>query len=273
MKKATTAWPPTTDRLRPSVLRKKLGSSLFAHNIIYHKAINSTNTLAKELAANGAPEGTLVLAEEQTEGRGRINRVWLSPAYENLYFTIVLRPCVQAEQLFVFTMILALAASDAVNKMIGIRPLIKWPNDLYVGRKKLGGILTEFSVREKTVEYVILGLGLNVNWNPHEEESMLYPATSIFTEMGTRFSRSDLLIEILKFYESHYREVLGGHIDNIYKRWNELSLIKGREVEIHSGQETVRGNVVRIDRNGALIIIDGDGRKKRIQSGDVSVRF
>ena len=134
--------PPKKNRLRPSAIYERLGPSLFARNIIYHEAINSTNTLAKKLAAHGAPEGTLVLAEEQTEGRGRINRVWRSPAYENLYFTIVLRPRVQADQVFVFTMVLALAASDAVKKVIGIRPLIKWPNDLYVGSKKLGGILT-----------------------------------------------------------------------------------------------------------------------------------
>jgi BirA family biotin operon repressor/biotin-[acetyl-CoA-carboxylase] ligase len=265
--------PPTTNRLQPSALRKRLGSSLFARNIIYHKAINSTNTLAKELAAHGAPEGTLVLAEEQTEGRGRINRVWLSPACENLYFTIVLRPFIQPGQVFVFTMVLALAASDAVKKEIGIRPMIKWPNDLYVERKKLGGILTEFSVMGKAVEYVVIGLGLNVNWNPQEEKSMLYPATSIFAETGIRASRSDLLIEILKSYESYYRRVLAGQIDDIYKKWNELSLIKGREVKIHSGRETVHGHVLKIDQNGALVIINDDGREEKIQSGDVSITF
>jgi BirA family biotin operon repressor/biotin-[acetyl-CoA-carboxylase] ligase len=265
--------PPKTNRLRPSALRKRLGTSLFAKNIIYHKAINSTNVLAKELASHGAPEGTLVLAEEQTEGRGRINRVWLSPAFGNLYFTIILRPCIQPDQVFVFTMVLALAASDAVKREIGIRPMIKWPNDLYVERKKLGGILTEFSVKEKAVEYVILGLGLNVNWNPKEEPSLLYPATSIFAETGLRASRSDLLIEILKSYESYYSRVLAGQIDDVYKRWNELSLIKGREVKIHSGQKTVYGKVLKIDQNGALVIINDDGLEEKIQSGDVSIRF
>jgi len=265
--------PSKTNRFRPSALRKRLGTSIFAQNILYHKTINSTNMLAKELAAHEAPEGTVVLAEEQTEGRGRANRVWFSPAYENLYFTIVLRPCVRVDQVFVLTMVLALAASDAVKKEVGIRPMIKWPNDLYVGKKKMGGILTEFSVREKEVEYVILGLGLNVNWNPKEDESMLYPATSIFSETGMKASRSDLLIEILKSYERYYSNVKAGKIDDIYKRWNELSMIKGRTVEIHSGREIVRGNVLKIDQNGALVIINNDGAEKTIQSGDVSVRF
>ena len=262
-----------TSELQPSALRKKLGLSLFANNIIYHKTINSTNTLAKELAAHGAPEGTLILAEEQTAGRGRLGRTWISPAFVNLYFSIVLRPCIQADRAFVFTMVLALAASDAVKGESGIRPMIKWPNDLYVGRKKLGGILTEFSVREKAVEYVILGLGLNVNWNPQEGESILYPATSIFSETGIRTSRNDLLIEILRLYESYYSRTLAGQIDDIYKRWNELSLIKGRDVEIHSGQEVVHGNVRKIDQNGALVIINDDGQEERILSGDVSIRF
>lgn len=262
-----------TNRLRPSGLRKRLRPSLFAQNIIYRKTINSTNTLAKELAAHGAPEGTLVLAEEQSEGRGRINRVWLSPPYENLYFSIVLRPRIQVNEVFVLTMVLALAASDAVKKEIGIRPMIKWPNDLYVEKKKLGGILTEFSVWKKSAEYVILGLGLNVNWNPEEGESLNYPATSIFAETGMRASRSDLLIRILKFYEDYYSEVLAGQIDDIYKRWNELSMIKGSEVTIYSGRETVRGNVLKIDKNGALVIINEDGREEKIHSGDVSLRF
>jgi BirA family biotin operon repressor/biotin-[acetyl-CoA-carboxylase] ligase len=273
LKKEIKELPPKTNRLRPSAIRKRLGSSLFANNIIYHKVINSTNNLAKDLAAHGAPEGTLVLAEEQTEGRGRINRVWLSPARENLYFTFLLRPYMHADQVFVFTMVLALAASDAIKKEIGIRPMIKWPNDLYVERKKLGGILTEFSLREKAVEYVILGLGLNVNWNPQEDESVLYPATSIFAETGIRASRSDLLIEILKLYETYYSKVLAGQIDDVYKRWNELSLIKGKEVKIHSGKETIHGNVLRIDQSGALVIINDDGKEEKIRSGDVSVSF
>ena len=163
--------------------------------------------------------------------------------------------------------------SDAVKKEIGIRPMIKWPNDLYVGRKKLGGILTEVSVRENSVEYVILGLGLNVNWNPQEEESILYPATSIFAERGIRASRSNLLIKILKSYEDYYRGVLAGQIDDIYKRWNEFSMIKDREVTIHSGRDTVRGKVLKIDKSGALVIINENGQEEKIQSGDVSIRF
>jgi len=265
--------PPKKNRLRASVIKKRLGTSIFTDNIVYHEVIPSTNTLAKELAAHGAAEGTLVLADEQTRGRGRSDKVWLSPAGTNLSFSIVLRPHVRVSQTFVFTMGLALAASDAVKKTTGLRPLIKWPNDLYVEGKKMAGILTEFSVRKKEVESVILGLGLNINWSPREDESMHYPATSVFAETGKKASRMELLVEILKSYEKDYRKVLAGRIDGIYKRWNELSMIKGKEVTVDLGHKTVRGTATDIDEEGALVIIKSDGRVEKIQNGEVSIRF
>ena len=265
--------PPKTNRLRASVIKKKLGLSIFADNVVYHEAIPSTNTLAKELAAHGAPEGTLVLTDEQTRGRGRGGKVWLSPAGANLSFSIVLRPRVMVSQVFVFTMGLALAASDAVKKTTGLRPLIKWPNDLYVEGKKMAGILTEFSVRKREVESVILGLGLNVNWSPRKDESMLYPATSVFAQTGKEASRIELLVETLKSYEKDYERVLAGRIEDIYKRWNDLSMIKGREVTVDLGHKTVRGRATDIDKDGALVIVESDGRMEKIQNGEVSLRF
>lgn len=170
-------------------------------------------------------------------------------------------------------MVMALAGSDAVKKMTGLSPLIKWPNDLYVEGKKMGGILTEFSVKAREVEYVIVGLGLNVNWSPQEDEALLYSATSIFAETGKRGSRMDLLVEILRSYEADYSRVLAGGIEGIYKRWNDLSMITGREVTVDLGQETIQGRVKKIDKDGSLVIIKKDGRIEKIQNGDVSLRL
>ena len=254
------------------ILNSLSSSSIFSGNIIIHKRVDSTNLLAKEMASRGSPDGTVVLAEEQTAGRGRLERRWLSPGYVNLLFSILLRPSIPVERVFVLTMILAIAATDAVKAMAGLSALIKWPNDLYTGDRKFGGILTEFSTREGKIEYVILGLGLNVNWNPGAEEDTIYPATSIFAESGARVSRNDLLVAILKGFEDYYRQVLSGRIEALHERWNQLSMVTGKEVRIRSREGDIMGLALRIDPSGALIIRDEKGEERRILSGDVSLR-
>jgi len=261
------------DLLQVDVIRQSLNQSLFASNIILHRSLNSTNILAKELAAKGAPEGTIVLTEEQTRGMGRMGRQWLSPGYVNLLFSILLYPNIKPDQIFVLTMTLALATIEAVKERCSITPLIKWPNDIYVNRRKLAGILAEFSLSHGRIEYVILGLGLNVNWNPNHEADLTNPATSILQETGLKLSRNDLLVGILRLFEDYYRDVLAGQIDDFYRRWNELSMIMGQEVEIQSAKEEIRGIAIRIDKKGALVIRDNQNNEQTIVSGDVSVRF
>ncbi len=264
--------PPRNNSFRPSILRKKLGQSIFARAIVFHEILDSTNRLAKELGTKGAPEGTLVLCEEQTAGRGRMGRRWLSPRHANLLFSVLLRPKIAPDKVFLLTMILALAAIDAIGELYALKAMIKWPNDLYVGRKKLGGILTEFSTWNKTVEYVVLGLGLNANWRPADEEGMLYAATSILVETGGEVSREDLLVGILEKLEPYYRKMSSGRLEGFYKRWNEESMLVNKRVEIRSTGERICGKALRIDPHGALIILDDQGQERKIVYGDVSVR-
>lgn len=264
--------PPGNNSFRPSILRKKLGQSIFARAIVFHEILDSTNRLAKELGTKGAPEGTLVLCEEQTAGRGRMGRRWLSPRHANLLFSVLLRPKIPPDKVFLLTMILALAAIDAIGELYALKAMIKWPNDLYVGRKKLGGILTEFSTWNKTVEYVVLGLGLNANWRPADEEGMLYAATSILVETGGEVSREDLLVGILEKLEPYYRKMSSGRLEGFYKRWNEESMLVNKRVEIRSTGERICGKALRIDPHGALIILDDQGQERKIVYGDVSVR-
>lgn len=254
------------------MIQSGLKDTVFARNIVFRQVVDSTNTLAKTLAAEGSDEGTLVLAEEQTAGRGRMGRQWLSPAYHNLMVSILLRPEIPANHVFVLTMILALAVSEGVEDMVGLKPFVKWPNDLYVGGEKIAGILTEFATRDKRVEYVILGMGLNVNWSPGNEAIGLYPTTSIMAQAGAWVSRGDLLVRILRVFHGYYEKFRGGDVEDIYRRWNSRSLLKDKDVEILSGDATIRGRAKRIDRDGALII-DCSGEERRIVSGDVSVIF
>ena len=259
--------------LRLDLLQTRLGKSLFAKNIIFHETLKSTNSLAKELADQAAAEGTIVLAEEQTAGRGRMGRHWFSPRYANLLVSLLLRPPMQPEAVFVLTLVLALAVIDGVEAVSGLSAAIKWPNDLYANERKLGGILTEFSVKSQRVEYVVLGLGLNVNWSPDDKASVLYSATSIRAETGVKISRTDLLVEILKRFEAYYGKVAAGMVDEFYERWNQRSMILGNQVEIQTPEGLIQGKATRIDTSGALIIHDVHGQEQRVLCGDVSVTF
>ncbi len=257
--------------LNTDKIRRQLGRSPFGKNIVFHKTLGSTNTVAKDLARGGAPEGTIVLTEEQTGGRGRMGRRWLSPGYVNLLFSVLIRPHMKAEDVFSLSMAFALAASEAVEKISRLRPMIKWPNDIYLSGKKLGGMLTEFSVFGSYTEYIIVGLGLNVNWNPGDEETLLYEATSILAEFG-HIERESLLVALLMRFEEYYRNISMGKLDDIYEAWNKRSLLLKKMVDIQTPEGMVTGTAIRIDRTGALIIMDDRGKEKRILNGDVSVR-
>ena len=261
-----------SDRLDPDIITGILGSSIFSKNIVFHERLTSTNVLAKDLALKGAPEGTIVLAEEQTAGKGRMERLWLSPAYKNLLFSILLRPSLPVDQVFALSMALCIAVLEEIDSANRLDVKIKWPNDLCINHKKLAGVLTEFSVRDKRLEYVILGLGLNVNWMPEEGDGLIYPATSILAESDRMVSRNDLISGILKRFEGYYQKVLSERLEDLYIRWNELSDVIGKDVEIISQDGIVTGKALRIDRQGALILKDDQGEEKRILTGDVSLR-
>lgn len=254
----------------PELLRSLLASSRFSSRILKFSSIDSTNDLAKHLAAEGAPEGTLVLAEEQTGGRGRRGRTWHSPTGANLLFSVLLRPAVQADRVFALTMILVLAAMEALKRLAGLAVRIKWPNDLYAGEKKLAGVLTEFSMTGRTVDWVVLGLGLNVTWFPQELGAQ---ATSVLAETGIAVSRNRLLAETLTIFEGYYREILAGKLDHVHTMWNEACFILGKEVFIDSEKERQAGKALRIDPDGALVLETREGAVRKIVAGDVSLRL
>lgn len=263
--------PVMDNALQVDIVKHGLNWSLFGSNMIFEQKVASTNTLAKELAASGAPSGTLVVAEEQSAGKGRLGRKWLSPPGANLLFSVMLRPHVRTDEVFQLTMAMALAAIAGISETCGIHPMIKWPNDLYAHDKKLGGMLSEFCARDKFVEYVIIGLGLNVNWNPETRQLAGYTATSLRAETGLKISREDLLVGILKIFDSYYNDVLAGNLEDYYEKWNRSSMLNGRRVKLRTPTQRMYGKVIRIDRNGALIILDNKGRERIILSAEISL--
>jgi len=242
------------------------------NHILYYESIGSTNAVARQMAERGEAEGCVVLAEEQTEGRGRRGRSWASPAGSNLLLSILLRPALEPDRVFILTMVLALVTVRVLKRRTGVAAWIKWPNDLFVGEKKLAGILTEFGTRGKALDYVILGMGLNVSWHPDGPEGNSSPATSLLAETGIRFSRQELLQAILEEFEGAYKKASEGDVERLFREWNERSLILGRPVIVESDSEVLYGKALQIDYDGALILEEPDGKRRRIVCGDVSLR-
>jgi len=239
--------------------------------IVHHHLTDSTNTQARELAREGAPEGTLVVAEAQSAGRGRKGRSWLASSGEGLLFALSLRPDMEPSRAALITLMTAVSVAEALIQETGINARIKWPNDILVGRKKLAGILTEMSMELDAVDYVIVGLGLNIN-TPADafHDDIQEIATSVLAEAASPFSRISLLRAILSRFEAHYTTLSTQGPESILTRWKSLSDIVGRRVCVSMMREDVEGRVLDIDPDGVLLVENEAGESLRILSGDVT---
>ena len=186
-------------------------NTMFGHSFRYHDEIESTNLEAKTLALKGAPEGTVVVAEAQSAGRGRLGRRWTSPAGKGLLFSVILRPSLPMSEAHLLTIVAATAAAEAIERHVPARVAIKWPNDLFIGDRKVGGILMEVAGEQDDVDWVVLGVGLNVNTEFSElPVALRRTATSLKMTGGEMVDRSDVLATLLLSLEAHYQSALRG---------------------------------------------------------------
>ena len=236
------------------------------------KETDSTNTRAKELAAQGAPEGTLIIAEKQTKGRGRRGRNWFSPPGGGIYFSLILRPAISPGETPRITLMTAVVLAETLISMMKLKLRIKWPNDILVNGKKLAGILTEISTEMDAVNYIVVGLGMNVNTRFKNFPSEIKKsATSILIENGKPFPRVRLIQHYLKLYEKYYDMFKKNDFEPIMKRWKELADIIGKEIKVDVIGKTHIGKVIDVDNDGVLILKDDQGVLQRIFSGDVTL--
>ena len=251
-----------------------LKDSIFGKNIIFKERLGSTNVFLKKIAQGGAAEGTVVIADEQTDGLGRMGRRWVSRKGENLLFSVLLRPTLAPNDVFILTMIFALAGTDALMDVTGLDAGIKWPNDIYLKQKKMGGVLTEFSVLKESVQYLVLGMGLNVNWKPKDGETLGYMTSSVFCETGKRVSREKILVALLRRLAVYYHGCMEDRKEKelLYKRWNEKSVVLGKPVVVETGRGRIIGKAAEIGQDGALRVVTSEGAEQRILCGDVSVK-
>lgn len=256
--------------LSAATIRGGLQTDLIGQSIVYHSSIGSTNDLLKELAAQGAPEGTLVIADEQTAGKGRLGRKWLAPPSASLLISLLFRPDLAPNQAQLLTMLCSLAIADATEGLTGLPVDLKWPNDIFVRGKKAGGILTELGTTGGHLDYVVVGMGLNVNLAGSILPELRGIATSLSQELGRQVSRLELLWEILAGIEARYNSLMRG--DSPHEEWVTRLINLGRQVQVTTSQGALVGWAEGVDADGALVLRTPDGQRKRILAGDVTLR-
>ncbi len=250
-----------------------LGTERFGKDIYVFPQIDSTNVVAFRLAMRGVQEGAVVLAESQTQGKGRVGRRWESPAGSNIYLSIILRPKIPPTKIPLITLMAAVACAEAIEEVTGLIPTIKWPNDLLTGEKKLGGILTEADMEMDVINFVVVGIGINCNMTRTSfPPSIRDTATSLQEALGGEISRLLLIQAMLRHLEQWYTILVQGRGGEIRRRWKELSQIEGKEVVVSFMGTVLKGTALDIDDDGVLLVQEGGGGLKRVVAGDVHIR-
>ncbi len=258
------------EELSPENIKSGLRTAFIGQNVLYYPTIGSTNDVAREVAGRGAPEGTLVIADEQTAGKGRLGRRWLAPPGTSLLMSLLFYPDLAPSQAQRLTMLCSLAVVDGIRAVTGLRPQLKWPNDILINYKKVGGILTETGVTGDHLDYVVVGIGLNVNLEVSRIQEIAATATSLWQELGREVPRLRLLQEILERVEGRYQRLEAG--ESPYEEWASNLVTLGRRVRVTTPEGQEEGWAEGVDEDGALILRRGDGSMVLIAAGDVTLR-
>ena len=249
-----------------TLVERRLRTRYLGRNLLYLQTTSSTQDVARAEAERGGPVGTAVLAEEQTAGRGRLGRAWVSPAGKNIYVTLVMRP--PAPKLRVLSIVSPLAIAEALEG-IGLAPRLKWPNDVLVGGRKIAGILIETELSGDAVKYALVGIGLNVNFDVGAVPEIADIATSVRRELGRDASREELLAALLNAFEARYEQALEG--DAVFRAWRSRLETLGRRVRATLGQRVEEGVAEDVDAEGNLLVRRDDGSLAVVEAGDVTL--
>lgn len=261
----------SSSKLLPYEVHKKLQTAVIGKKMRYFEHTPSTNNIGKQLCLEGdiaKIHGLVIIAEEQTGGVGRLGRAWISPA-GGIWTTIVLKPKIPVDHVFMITMAGSIAVARAIRKEYDIGALIKWPNDVFIGKKKVGGLLLEMSAEADIVHYCLLGIGIDVN-NPIKDfaADLQRDITSISAELGHDVERASFLARILKEFETRYLLIESGEYEAITKEWKSLSSTLDNRVQIRTLRNSFEGEAIDIDEFGALIVRKDSGKLERVIAGD-----
>ena len=258
------------DLLLPAELQAGLQTEVIGREMVYFADTDSTNDRAHALAKDGAAEGTVVIAESQQAGKGRLGRRWTSPAGVNLYASIILRPPIAPRHAPQLTFLSAAAVARAIAEITGLTPTVKWPNDVLLDGFKVAGLLNELDAETERIRYLILGVGVNVNMQAEQfPDDLRYPASSLAIASGAQVSRllftRTLLEQVDRLYNQYQRE----GFEPIMQAWQEYFVLTGQQVEVDCQGRLLRGRVVGLDEDGALLLQLSDGCQERVLAGDV----
>ena len=262
----------------PNWVRDLQGScqgKLLGREMIYLESADSTNRQARGKALRGAPEGLVVIADSQTQGKGRMGRTWISPPGVNVYFSIVLQPSIPPHRAPQITLLAGISCAQALIKVTGLDPRLKWPNDIFLNGKKAAGILAEMEGERSDLHFVVVGIGINVNWAGEDIPlDLRETTTSLRAETGREFSRALIASEVLAELERNYALFLAeGFSERMRQEWNALSGMKEKWATVSFLDQKISGKILGLDTDGALLLLDEEGNTQRFIVGDVSLRM
>jgi BirA family biotin operon repressor/biotin-[acetyl-CoA-carboxylase] ligase len=246
---------------------KRIGRVVHAYD-----SVTSTQLLAHQEATQGAPEGTLVIADRQTGGKGRLGRVWHSPSGAGIWMTLILRPAIPIPKAPQMTLLTAVAMARALRETADVPVQIKWPNDLFIRGKKVCGILTELNAEADRINYLVIGIGLNVNTKREQiPEELAEIATSLYLESGREYKRASIVQRFCLAFEQLYDHYLEKGFAEIKAEWESLSFSLGKQVTVRTLHQTIYGKAVGLDAEGVLLVETADGQRHKVYSADVEI--
>lgn len=257
------------DKIQEKLQTKKIGKK-----ILYLHKTGSTNDIAKKLANYGAYEGTIVIAETQTAGRGRLDRKWFSPK-GGLYFSVILRPKITVKESVKLVFVAGLAVAEVLHEKYRLQVETKWPNDVLVKGRKVCGILSEMKTRGEKVDYVVIGIGINANVDVKKEfpEELKTNATSVENELGRKVMLEELFRLLLEKFENIYEQFTREGFTQVLERWKKYASFLGKNVEVIGEIRRLRGLAIDVDDDGTLVLKLENGTVKHMFSGDVSLQI
>lgn len=262
----------TPEKVTANEIQLGLQTKTLGKVIHYEESVETTQKIAHTLANEGVPEGTLVVAEEQLGGKGRLMRNWYSPKYSGIWMSLILRPKIPFHQAPQLTLLAAVAVAQAIEQTTDLKPQIKWPNDILINRKKVTGILTELQAESDRIHSVIIGMGLNVNQEKSDfPEELQEIATSLLLEGGKKVSRALVIQEVLVRLEALYEQFLVEGFSPIKHLWESYAISLGKEIKATTVNNTIIGKAIGITDEGVLLLEDHNGKIHSIYSADIEV--
>lgn len=251
-------------------IKKYLSTTIIGNKILSFDSIDSTNTYAKNLCTDNTQNGTVIIAEEQTQGRGRFNRIWQSEKGKNLTFSIILQPTTKLENIGLLPICTGGAIARAIEQQTNLKTECKWPNDILILNRKVCGILIESFLSNNFKNRFVLGIGINVNQEIFSDD-IIHTATSLKQSSGNIVDRIQLLSNVLKSLDEMYLNLQNGNFDIPLNEWLSRSSMFGKEITVHQDDKVLRGKAVRLDNDGSLVL-NCDGKEMKVFSGDVTIR-